>query len=178
MGRTGHRLTGVAAGCLAASALWRTESSLSLVSILAGYFGGTAPDWLEIAHAEYSQKYHRWMRRSVIPHRTVTHWWLIWAIATAALVTWAFPAGNAWSLFRVAAFGFLAGAWMHLLMDLPNPTGIPMLSPFAKSRFGLGWWKSGNALEPIAGVLMVIAAGLLLVNVAHFGFSIATLQNA
>ena len=180
MGRTGHRLTGIAAGCLVACAFWRSDGVLSLAAIPAGYFGGTAPDWLEIAHAEYSQKYQRWMRQSVIPHRTITHWWPVWAAASALLVIWPFaccqttfagcqPLSFAWFLLvtRIAGTGFVAGAWMHLLMDLPNPTGIPMVTPRARSRFGFGWWKSGNALEPLAGVLMVAGAGALLFGVIH-----------
>jgi membrane-bound metal-dependent hydrolase YbcI (DUF457 family) len=167
MGRTGHQLTGVAAGCLAACALWRSGAALSLVAIPGGYFGGTAPDWLEIAHAEYSSKYQRWMRQSVIPHRTITHWWPVWTAASALLAIWPFPEDPEWTLIRMAAFGFVAGAWMHLLMDIPNPTGIPILSPRARSRFGFGWWKSGNALEPLAGLLMVAGACALLFGVAH-----------
>lgn len=180
MGRTGHRLTGIAAGCLAACAFWQSNGALSLVSIPAGYFGGTAPDWLEIAHAEYSTKYQRWMRKSVIPHRTITHWWPVWGAASALLVIWPLqglhpgmglhsgigsPAA-VWAIARMAGTGFVAGAWMHLFMDIPNPTGIPILSPRARSRFGFGWWKSGNALEPLAGVLMAGLAGLLLFHVA------------
>ncbi|MHB1631049.1 MAG: metal-dependent hydrolase [Acidithiobacillus sp.] len=167
MGRTGHHLTGIAAGCLAACAFWSTAGVPSLVAIPAGYFGGTAPDWLEIAHAEYSTKYQKWMRQSVIPHRTITHWWPVWAALSALLVTWPFQSFQADTLIRIAGTGFVAGAWMHLLMDLPNPTGIPIVMPRAKSRFGLGWWKSGNALEPLAGVLMVAGAGALLFGVAH-----------
>ena len=164
MGRTGHRLTGIAAGCLVACAFWRSDGVLSLATIPAGYFGGTAPDWLEIAHAEYSQKYQRWMRKSVIPHRTITHWWPVWVAVSVLLVVWPFAA---WTLARIAGTGFVAGAWMHLLMDIPNPTGIPIATPRARSRFGFGWWKSGNALEPLAGVVMVVGAGALLFLVAR-----------
>ncbi|MHB8365571.1 MAG: metal-dependent hydrolase [Acidithiobacillus sp.] len=188
MGRTGHRLTGIAAGCLAACVLqaagfWPSMGDWSLAAIPAGYFGGTAPDWLEIAHAEYSVKYQKWMRKSVIPHRTITHWWPVWAALSALLVAWPFPETGALLAVRMAGTGFVAGAWMHLLMDIPNPTGIPMATPYAKSRFGFGWWKSGNALEPLAGVLMVAGAGALLFGVAHrspqtpgiFPISISTL---
>lgn len=182
MGRTGHRLTGIAAGCLAVCAFWPTVGVPSLVAIPAGYFGGTAPDWLEIAHAEYSAKYQKWVRQSVIPHRTITHWWPVWAALSALLVAWPFRF-SADPLIHMAGAGFVAGAWMHLLMDLPNPTGIPIVTPRAKSRFGFGWWKSGNALEPLAGVLMVAGAGALLFGVAHrspqtpgiFPISISTL---
>lgn len=169
MGRTGHRLTGIAAGCLAACAFWPTADLASLLAVPAGYFGGTAPDWLEIAHAEYSTKYQKWMRQSVIPHRTITHWWPIWAAISALLAIWPFHglADGFGPAIRMVGIGFVAGAWMHLLMDIPNPTGIPILTPRAKSRFGFGWWKSGNALEPLAGILMVAGAGALLFGVAR-----------
>jgi hypothetical protein len=69
MGPTGHRLTGIAAGCLAAAALYPLLHGMSLAAIPAGYVGGTAPDWLEIAHAEFSpQRYEttpRWLPPSV-----------------------------------------------------------------------------------------------------------------
>jgi hypothetical protein len=92
----------------------------------------------------------------------------VWTAASALLAIWPFPEDPEWTLIHVTAFGFVAGAWMHLLMDIPNPTGIPILSPRARSRFGFGWWKSGNALEPLAGVFMAGLAGLLLFWVAHW----------
>ncbi len=162
MGRTGHHLTGLAAGCLAACALWGSCAQWSLLAITGGYIGGTAPDWMEIAHAEYSAKYRRWMRKSVIPHRTITHWWPVWALFLAGgLELKRFPGQMAF-FAGILLIGFAAGGWMHLLMDIPNPTGIPIKTPYAKSRFGFGWWKSGNALEPMAGMVMVGASAFLL----------------
>jgi hypothetical protein len=157
VGRTGHRLTGLAAGVLVAAWGWVHFGGISLTAVPAGYFGGTAPDWLEISRAEYSQKYQRWMRKSVIPHRTITHWWPLWMMSTIA-AWFVIPTYPAFALWLPAALGFLAGGWMHLIMDIPNPTGIPIKTPRARSRYGLGWWKSGNALEPAAGVLMLLLA--------------------
>lgn len=145
---------------------WAQFGGIGLTAIPAGYFGGTAPDWLEIAHAEYSEKYKRWMRKSVINHRTITHWWPLWLMATISVWMWlpAYPHGI-W--FLPAALGFMAGGWMHLLMDIPNPTGIPIMTPFARGRYGLGWWKSGNGMEPLAGSIMaILATGLLLLVAA------------
>lgn len=164
MGRTGHRLTGISAGVLVACAFWSTYQGIALAAIPCAYFGGTAPDWLEIAHAEYSEKYHRWMRKSVIPHRTITHWWPLWLIST--LVAFYGTHG----FLQIGLIGFLSGGWMHLLMDIPNPTGIPILTPLAKSRYGFGWWKSGNKVEPFAGFLMVVFSCLCFYWMGHFKF--------
>lgn len=169
MGKTGHHLTGIAAGCLAACCLWPAQADLALLAIPAGYAGGTAPDWLEIAHAEYSQKYRRYVRRSVIPHRTITHWWPLWLIVLSIGFYLFHQTGRESIMAGIMIIGFSAGAWMHLLMDIPNPSGIPIKTPYAKSRYGLGWWKSGNSLEPIAGILMVVGSAMLLFFITGIG---------
>ncbi|MBU2768151.1 hypothetical protein HAP94_18740 [Acidithiobacillus ferrivorans] len=172
MGRTGHHLTGLAAGLLTAAAGWHAFGPSSLVAAPFGWSGGTAPDWLEIAHAEFSGSRQKWVRVSVIPHRTITHWWPLWLVLTLLVVLWpsalfisntpqihlfASKTINISNVLRMALAGFTAGGVMHLLMDVPNPTGIPILMPMARSRWSLGWWKSGNALEPLAGMAMVVA---------------------
>jgi membrane-bound metal-dependent hydrolase YbcI (DUF457 family) len=168
MGPAGHHLTGLAAGILTAAAGWHAFGASSLVAIPMGWSGGTAPDWLEIAHAEFSSSRQKWVRVSVIPHRTITHWWPLWVALAFVVVTMLFhvlhlfAARDAEIVIRMALAGFVAGGVMHLLMDLPNPTGIPILSPFARSRKSLRWWRSGNAFEPMAGVLMTAMACVVL----------------
>lgn len=156
MGRTGHRLTGLAAGIAVAALFWPQAETSGLAAILGGHWGGTAPDWMEIAHTE--KRDGRWQRVSVIPHRTWTHWWLLWAILTIVLVF--FPIGDRLSLADMFAIGFLAGAWTHLVMDATNPMGIPLLTPYR--RWGLGLWRSGHSAEPMVGtsILMVALLGL------------------
>jgi hypothetical protein len=109
---------------------------------------------------------------SVIPHRTITHWWLLWLVPALLVTVWPFhiPDFHFFAsrtlaisgVLRMALAGFTAGGVMHLLMDVPNPTGIPILTPLARSRFGFGWWRSGNALEPLAGLAMAAVAGAVL----------------
>ena len=182
MGRTGHRLTGIAAGCLAAAILYPLLRDMSLVAIPAGYVGGTAPDWLEIAHAEFSPQQQRWVRQSVIPHRTITHWWPLWLALLVGVMVWPVHAWiiapglfNGHSLFtlnlapilRAVVAGFTAGGIMHLIMDVPNPSGIPILTPMARSRWSLHWWRSGNAQEPLAGLGMAALAAATLWLAIH-----------
>lgn len=172
MGRTGHHLTGLAAGLLVAAAGWHALGPVSLTAVPFGWSGGSSPDWLEIAHTEFSASRQKWVRVSVIPHRTITHWWPLWLAAAALVAIWPVhvPAIHLFAartievngILRMALAGFVAGGVMHLLMDVPNPTGIPILTPLARSRFGFGWWRSGNALEPLAGIVMAALAGSVL----------------
>ena len=172
MGRTGHHFTGLAAGLLVAAAGWHAFGASSLAAVPFGWSGGTAPDWLEMAHAEFSGSRQKWIRVSVIPHRTITHWWLLWLVPALLVTVWPFhiPDFHFFAsrtlaisgVLRMALAGFTAGGVMHLLMDVPNPTGIPILTPLARSRFGFGWWRSGNALEPLAGLAMAAVAGAVL----------------
>ena len=129
MGRTGHHLTGLAAGLLVAAAGWHAFGASSLAAVPFGWSGGTAPDW----------PFHLPAIRFFASHPL-----------------------EIGGVLRMALAGFTAGGVMHLLMDVPNPTGIPILTPLARSRFGFGWWRSGNALEPLAGLAMAALAGAVL----------------
>ncbi|MBU2771599.1 metal-dependent hydrolase [Acidithiobacillus caldus] len=171
MGKTGHQLTGLAAGLLTAAACWHLWGSAALVAIPTGIIGGTAPDWLEVAHAEYSQTRQKWGLVSLIPHRTITHWWPLWVLALVVACSLPFPFTtfhifavllNLGRFIQPACIGFAAGGLMHLLMDLTNPTGIPIATPFSRSRKSLHLWRSGNPWEPVAGMAMAGIAGLVL----------------
>ncbi|MBN6741368.1 metal-dependent hydrolase [Acidithiobacillus sp. MC6.1] len=171
MGKTGHQLTGLAAGLLTAAAGWHFWGDASLAAIPSGIVGGTAPDWLEIAHAEFSPARQKWVRVSVIPHRTITHWWPLWVLALAAAATLSLPVTSyhlfalridIWHFVRPACLGFIAGGFMHLIMDAPNPTGIPIASPFSRSRRSLHLWRSGNPWEPVAGLALAALSGFAL----------------
>jgi membrane-bound metal-dependent hydrolase YbcI (DUF457 family) len=128
-----HHATGWAAGIIAAAIVTRAGVGgpayvWSLLSCLAGFAGGTAPDWLELAWWSKS-------RRLWITHRTLTHWGIGWA----ALLVWSYL-----SLRHhpgaVLAFGFACGGFVHLLADWPNPLGVPWIL----QRHSLNWWKSGR----------------------------------
>ncbi|EGQ60368.1 hypothetical protein GGI1_00005, partial [Acidithiobacillus sp. GGI-221] len=144
----------------------------SLAAVPFGWSGGSAPDWLEIAHAEFLSPRQKWVRVSVIPHRTITHWWPLWLVPALLVTVWPVhvPAVHLFAsttlaiggVLRMTLAGFSAGGVMHLLMDVPNPTGIPILTPMARSRWSLRWWKSGNALEPLAGLAMAGVACAIL----------------
>ena len=128
-----HHATGWAAGVIAAALVVQEGAGgayymWSVLALVAGIFGGTAPDWLEVAW--WSRRHRLW-----ITHRTWTHWGLAWI----ALLLYSYKALGHLS-FAPLLFGFAVGGIMHLLADWPNPMGVPWIV----GRHSLKLWKSGN----------------------------------
>lgn len=132
---TAHRSTGWATGVIAAALASREMTDptglWTAATLVCGYLGGTAPDWMENAWWSTGRGKQRW-----ITHRTWTHWGLAWI----GLLAWCYL-HLAQHRLAAPAFGFAAGGLMHLLADWPNPLGVPWL--FAR-RYSLRWWKSGR----------------------------------
>ena len=140
----GHRASSLGAAAIAYSLAHFHHGQPWMAAALA-IPGATAPDWLEIAW------FRKGIRHSLIPHRTWTHWLLFWG----SLYSWAL-----WSLPRQtwasAWLGFAVGGLLHLVMDLPNPSGIRFLHPF-RQRVTLNWWRGDQMVAPM--VLFSWAAG-------------------
>lgn len=152
MSKTGHQLVGIALAALAAAFCRHLGYGLvpGIAAASTAFAGSTAPDWMEISKAiPRPQHPGMWMRKSVIPHRTVTHWALAWAV----FLVWALlslpnvTADLVAQTWHAAAFGFALGGIGHLICDIPNPTGIPVLLPTAEARISLRWWRSGSMVE-------------------------------
>lgn len=116
--------------------------------------GGTAPDWMEIRKPNGG---------TVIRHRTVTHWlpiWLALFFLTLGIVQ-KNPTVMDLIHFDIPVFvtsfflGFSIGGLLHLLVDIPNPMGIPILTPYR--RFSLKLWKSGKFEIPIVTVFFLFS---------------------
>ena len=148
----GHRATalvvGVAGGIVYLQAGAMLEAALWLGAAL---LGGRAPDWLEVVYGRSAG------RRSLIPHRTLTHWVLGWGILTYLAWTW-IPPGNE----QVVVMGFLATVWLHLLYDMMTPSGIPLLFPFGQ-RTSLGIYTTGSVPAESALIVVTIVAAALLI---------------
>ena len=127
MTRTGHHFTGVAFGLIISALLYRHIGLPGLAALPAGTLGGNAPDSLEWIVRGRA----RWCE-----HRTLTHWWPWWVAALAIAVTH-LPA-----IWAIALLGYAMGGLSHLLLDWPNPTGIPFLHPWDHRTLGL--WDSGE----------------------------------
>lgn len=168
-----HHASGIAAGMLASVIVVYEGAGgpcqlLAMLALLAGAWGGTAPDWLEIA---WWRKKYRGKRRLWIAHRTITHWGIPWIMllwysyASLNSVWWA-PVG----------FGFAAGGLMHLLTDWPNPMGVPWIF----RRHSLSMWRSGNLEFVVVVLSWGLCAGLadgLLFNGANTTKLIALCQS-
>lgn len=140
----GHWLTGVAT----AIAVWPLASRYGFhpaLVALALVPGATAPDWLECPW--YDKFQHR---RSLITHRTITHWWPLW------LALLGYGCYRHDGLEGSLMVGFALGGFLHLLMDVPNPRGIPIFTP--RARKSLNWWKSGQHELLIISAFMGMAA--------------------
>jgi len=130
-----HRSSGLAIGVISAAIVSTTATDhtylLVVLTCLAGFAGGTAPDWLENAWWSRRPGKQLW-----IAHRTWTHWGIAWiallVVAHANLKD---------SLIAAPLFGFAAGGLMHLIADWPNPLGVPWL---LTKRYSLHWWRSGR----------------------------------
>lgn len=136
----GHRWTGVGAAFFAA-AVARVAGLPEVFAAGMAAAATTLPDWSEIP-------FHRDGVRvgSLIPHRTVTHWPVLWAF----VLGWACLTGG---LVGALSAGVAIGALTHILGDAPNPMGIPWLLPNKRLRIGKrGLWRSGQyELTIIAG---------------------------
>lgn len=145
----GHRKVGFIGACWF---IYFTFFSypICLVLISAWFFilGNTAPDTLEISR--YEEKSY-FKRKSLIPHRTYTHWLVLWVFLLVAGAYFTIT-----KTYGLILFGYASGGLIHLLCDLPNPTGIPILHP-RKRRKSLNWWKSGEYENAITLMLTVLS---------------------
>jgi hypothetical protein len=144
-----HHATGWAAGVIAAALVTQAGAGgayhlWSLAAFVAGVFGGTAPDWLEVAW--WSRRHRLW-----ITHRTWTHWGIAWM----ALLGYSYLALGRQSWAPVG-FGFAAGGIMHLLADWPNPMGVPWIA----GRHSLRLWKSGRCDFIVIAAAWIAAAAV------------------
>lgn len=171
MTKSGHRLT---AGAFAiASAILMANGSVPLNAVPVEYHlayaalfavgvmaGASAPDWLEIVTHVGNR------RLSLIPHRTLTHWWPVWF--GAAYLVWT---SHALPWFTaVIAFGFIASAILHIVMDSFSVSGVPFLLPMRRFSVKLPLYTTGGFSEWLWSVVVVSGFVLFVVNMSKLGF--------
>ncbi|RIY31370.1 metal-dependent hydrolase [Psittacicella gerlachiana] len=135
MYRVGHSVTGANLGVCITLACANWLHFPFLISILAGYLaykGSNAPDYLEMRW--YDRKHQE--LRTLIPHRTLTHWFVPW-LALGAYATYQVSQG---SVYWVLVASYCAGALLHIILDLPNKK--PILGLLPHTGICLKWWGS------------------------------------
>lgn len=155
----GHTLVGLIS-TLGLYQFTKNEVSSELIyhaiGTVAFILGATAPDWMEFRKSSGG---------TLITHRTWTHWLLPWIaifLITGSqepinLISYDFL--NEYNIglsekLNFALFCFSLGGLLHLSVDIPNPMGIPILTPF--HRFSLKLWKSGKYETAICFVFLGI----------------------
>lgn len=126
-----HAMTGLLAG-VALAFYAKTSLPVGASIVLGVLMGSSAPDWMEIARWEkkcYLFRQDEHIRKSVIPHRTITHTLSIWVLLCAFASYWLLT--TSYSVFNYCVVGFLVSVLTHLLLDFRTPMGIPLL-PFGK----------------------------------------------
>lgn len=155
----GHTRVGAAlslsVGYLTYNELTNNNIYLSLLVAFFVIIGATAPDWLEIRKKDGG---------TIIRHRTITHWVPLWIVSLFfsyyLLIGYDFKIDllsqiNHGNYFSSILFGFSIGGIIHLIVDFPNPMGIPILTPY--HRFSLHLWKSGKYEGLLVGLSLIIS---------------------
>jgi inner membrane protein len=123
--RVGHTVIAFCASAIALAAL----PAAPLLAIGAA-LGANAPDDLELPQRDGT---------SMLPHRTLTHWPVVYIVAGlgAALLP---------SPWNALVIGLMLGALVHLAIDACSPHGIPWFSPM-RARKGFAIYRTGSASE-------------------------------
>jgi membrane-bound metal-dependent hydrolase YbcI (DUF457 family) len=124
--------------------------------------GARGPDRLEVPSFNRRTQ----TRRSVIPHRTLTHWPPLW-VAMTAICLLTLVSTHDFLLYEITSvgFGFCAAGWLHLAMDIMTPSGIPLVMPFG-SRFSFNLYKTSQPGEWLCILLFVVGCQFFFVVAA------------
>lgn len=129
--------------------------SLEPYFFIGAVIGSKAPDLLE-----FPVRVFKSIRVGIVPHRTITHWGLLWLLCCVWML--AFTEAN---VLNLVLLGFFSGGVAHLLQDACTPMGIPIILPFEKGfTFNLvhGWFS--ELYVNIALSLVFFATGYMMAN--------------
>jgi membrane-bound metal-dependent hydrolase YbcI (DUF457 family) len=133
MTKSGH----LAVGGMTGLTVYSLTGSYAIA--IATLVGSIAPDALEMS------MFNPFTGRGVrlIPHRTITHWPILWGVALIFLFNTHFVGLALPTVLWNTLAGFCLGAITHLAMDIGTPMGIPLINPFGK-RTSLNIYKTGR----------------------------------
>lgn len=133
----GHKIVGVSLALSVSPLILTVFEPLALsFYVAAAFLGATAPDWLEI----------RVGGSTLIPHRTITHITLVWAILLAfSLLVLSFSLFD--TVLSLVVSGFALGGLSHCIADMGTPMGVPLMNP--NKRFSFKLYTDKTEVFPI-----------------------------
>lgn len=129
-------------------------SALAVV-LAAGIFAGAlAPDRLEMSFTGRLIG-----RKSIIPHRTLTHSPWLWLLSLAIGI-WFVTHGAGWGLLVAWQWtGFSVSGLLHLAIDMGSPSGIPLFNPFGE-RTTFTLYRTGSRIEAFYALGIAAVTGM------------------
>ena len=150
-GRTHLLIAGSAA--LVASTAMHLSTTAAVAAVTAACVGGLLPD-IDHKNSTISKemKVTSFVARSVSSHRGLFHAPLLWCIL-GAILYFALP-----EPYCLLVAPVMLGVASHLLLDILNPTGIPLLWPITKKKMRLARVRTGGKLDKAIGFVAPILA--------------------
>lgn len=139
---------------ISGSAANAPSSALGVVFAAGLFAGAIAPDRLEMSFPGRLIG-----RKSIIPHRTLTHSPWLWLVSLAVGIGFV-STGAGWTLLIAWQWiGFSVSGLLHLAIDIGSPSGIPLLNPFGH-RTALYIYTTGSKNEMIYALALGAGTGL------------------
>lgn len=135
-----HTAAGIALALLGGVAMSGAVDLATSMAFAAGAgLASSLPDQLEIKwftgggkrFSLWGAKYKEGTRHSLIPHRTITHWLLLW-IALAGASIYSFQ--RSYAVDTAFWCGVALSALLHVVMDSRTPMGIPWFHPYKRTE--------------------------------------------
>lgn len=134
-----HNNAGIALGfCGGMLILMATDIGGAIGFFVGAILSSSLPDQLEFKwHTGGGEKFSLWgkkykdgVRHSLIPHRTITHWLLLW-LALACFATFQFIENQ--DAVSAALSGAALSSLLHVVMDSRTKDGVPWFHPYKRT---------------------------------------------
>lgn len=134
-----HSYAGLALGLLGGGAVLSLVDAYAALGFSVGaILSSSLPDQLEFKwHTGGGEKFSLWgkkykdgVRHSLIPHRTITHWLLLW-LALACFATFQFIESQ--DVVSAAFSGAALSGLLHVVMDSHTKDGVPWFHPYKRT---------------------------------------------
>lgn len=132
--------------------------------------GALLPD-IDHCHAPISKVLFpiSWVIRKKWSHRTATHSLLFLIIATLLVLV---CTRNIYVIM-----GIFTGVLSHLMMDMLNPTGVPLFYPFNKKKYRIAKVRTGGDSEPTALMVFCLMMFTLAFPEKVYTFFISSIES-